>query len=491
MTMKKNHKSTSAFQSWCLLAIMFIQSASLICEERASSDRPNIILFFLDDSGHGDYAHNGNPTIRTPNITKLSRDGMNFSQFYVTSPACSASRYSLLTGRYPGRSGFHAWVIGPEYPRYLHPKEITIAEGLKDRGYKTGMFGKWHLGTPNKKNGFAEDALPCAHGFDEWLGTNVSHDYNDSMLMKSDPNSKGPYKYYSIIEDRLPSKPKVCASLTEVYTQAAKSFIKKHKKDPFFMYVPYNMPHLGLYASEKFLGKSRRGLLGDVMEEIDDSIGQIRRTIDELGLSKNTLIILSSDNGPWVRFKDTVAHKKYGEARLHIGYAAPFRDGKGSTWEGGLRVPGIFCWPSVIPAGVVEQSPASTLDVLPTLLSLANVQRPKDRSLDGRDISSTLKQDHQKPTAPFHFYYSAVDNKPTAMRYGPWKMHISIHSQTKNNYGFKASRTSPLLFQVEHDIGERFDRSKEQKDIIENMMSKLNRSEEQISEEGSFWNVVE
>jgi arylsulfatase A len=454
---------------------------------REPADRPNIVIFFLDDSGYGDFAHNGNPTIRTPNISKLMRDGVNFTQFHVTSPACSASRYSLLTGRYPGRSGLGSWVIGPSAKRHIHPKEITLAEGLRKRGYKTGIYGKWHLGSPNKNNGESPDTLPLAHGFDEWIGTNVSHDYGNAMLMKSDPAGTDPIKGYSVLARKLPSKHKTCASLTGRYAKAATAFIEKNKSNPFFVYIPINMPHLGIHASEKFLGKSRRGLLGDVMEEIDDSVGQVRKTLEENGLTKNTLIIFSSDNGPWIRFRNT-ARSKYGEARMHVGYATPFRDGKGSTWDGGHRVPGIFCWPGAIAPNSVEQAPVSTLDILPTLFALTGAEIPKDRSIDGRDIRPYLMPKKYKAKVPaFEFYYSASDNKPSAVRVGPWKMHIRISSQTGDNYGFKASRETPLLFQVEQDLGERIDRAKEQKDLIESMTKKLNAFEAQVEKEGSFW----
>ena len=201
--------------------------------------KPNVIIFFLDDSGYGDYAHNGNPTIRTPNIAKLARDGMNFTQFYVTSPACSASRYSLLTGRYPGRSGLGSWVIGPGAKTYLHLKEITLAEGLKTRGYNTGIFGKWHLGNPNARNGYSPDSLPLAHGFDEWEGTNVSHDYYNAMLLESDPEGTQPIKGYSLIAKDLPSQPDICSTLTARSTESAISFIMKNKEASFFAYIHY------------------------------------------------------------------------------------------------------------------------------------------------------------------------------------------------------------------------------------------------------------
>ena len=478
-----------------VLAIAYILLSSYVnageYESVLGCDKPNVVVIFLDDSGYGDYAHNGNPTIRTPNISKLAQEGMNFTQFYVTSPACSASRYSLLTGRYPGRSGLGSWVIGPGAKRHLHSKEVTIAEGLKAQGYKTGIFGKWHLGTPNQRNAFSQETLPLAHGFDEWLGTNVSHDYSSAMLLKSDSAGKEPIKGYSVIAKNLPSRRDISASLTGRSTEAALSFIERNKAVPFFAYIPFNMPHLGVYASDKFIGKSRRGLLGDVMEEIDDSIGRIRKVIEEVGLTENTLIIFSSDNGPWIKFQDTTSHEKYGEARLHVGYAQPFRDGKGSTWEGGHRVPGIFCWPGKIHSNSVEQSPVSTLDILPTVFALAGVDFPKDRSIDGRDIRPyLLPKTHNETISKFEFYYSWSDNMPSAVRIGPWKMHTRISSQTGNDYGFKASRDTPLLFQVEHDLGERIDRTGEQAKRVETMMEKLTAFESQVKEEGSFWDSL-
>jgi len=455
---------------------------------RAVGDRPNVVIFFLDDSGYGDYSHNGNPTIHTSNITKMVQEGINFTQCYVTSPACSASRYSLLTGRYPIRSGLGSWVIGPEAPRHLHPNEFTLAEGLKQRGYKTGIFGKWHLGSPNAKNEFSADTLPLAHGFDEWFGTNVSHDYDVAMLMQSDPKGTEPIAGYRVLTRDLPSKHDVCASLTGRCTEAAITFIRNNKGAPFFAYIPFNMPHLGIHASEVFVGKSRRGLLGDVMAEIDHSVGRIRTLLDEMKLSDNTLIVFSSDNGPWIRFNDTADHPKYGEARMHVGYAMPFRDGKGSTWEGGHRVPGIFCWPGTIPTGQIEQTPISTLDLLPTICALAGVELPGDRTIDGRNIGSMLLVNSaQKAAQPFEFYYSSSDNNPSAVRIGPWKMHVRISSQTGNQYGFTASRETPLLFQVEQDLSERIDRAGEQTERILSMMAKLNAFETQASEEGTFW----
>ena len=457
---------------------------------RAPQDKPNVIFLYLDDSGYGDYSHNGNPTISTPNITQLTQEGVNFSQFYVTTAACSASRYSLLTGRYPSRSGLGSWVIGPPVKRYLHKKEITVADGLKKAGYATAMFGKWHLGTPNKSNSFTSDALPLAHGFDQWTGTNVSHDYNDAMLIKSDPGGNSPAPGYSILAKKLPSNPKVCESLTGLYTDGAINFIKKNRTKPFFIYLAYNMPHLGLYVSDKFKGVSRRGKLGDVMAEIDNSVGRIRKALTDAGLTKNTIIFLSSDNGPWIMFKNIKFknHPKYGESRMDVGYAWPFRDGKGSVWEGGHRVPGIICWPGTIKGNIVQRTPASTLDMLPTIFHLTGAEIPNDRQLDGRDISPLLFSDKYKnKLPPFKFFYHYKNNMPAAIRMGPWKMYVKIGSQTGNNYGFKASWENPLLFQVEKDLEERINRAPEHPELIEKMKRSLKKFIYNIKKTGSYW----
>ena len=453
---------------------------------REAQDNPNVILIFVDDSGYGDYSHHGNPTIATPNISKLAHQGANFTQFYVGTAACSASRYSLLTGRYPARSGLGAWVIGPDTARHLHTKEHTIPEALKEQGYATGMFGKWHLGSPNEKNRMSPETLPLAHGFDSWIGTNVSHDYSNAMLLQSNPKGTNPISGYQLLAKNLPSDRKASESLTGRYTDAAISFIKKNKAQPFFAYIAPNQPHLGLFASDKFKGVSRRGLLGDVMAEIDDSVGRILQAIEKEGISKNTIVIYTSDNGPWLRYRNTEKHPSYGESRIHVGYAYPFRDGKGSTWEGGHRVPGIFYWPGLIKP-VVIRDPVSTLDVLPTLASITGAQLPKDRSIDGRNISPYLFA-AEETVPPFEFLYSYNDNQPSALRVGPWKLHTRIGSQLNNNYGFRASLKSPLLFQVEQDLGERIDRSAEHSKIVNQLRQTLLEKSAQLKQEGSYWN---
>ena len=222
--------------------------------------------------------------------------------------------------------------------------------------------------------------------------------------------------------------------------------------------------------SSAFKGKSRRGLLGDVMAEIDDSVGQIIKALEDAGIAKNTLVIFSSDNGPWILYQNAKSGK-YGEARMHVGYALPFRDGKGSNWEGGHRVPGVFYWPGVIsPQRQLE--PASTLDVMPTVFALCGAKSAKQ--LDGRDIRALLAPDHfTSKVTPFSLAYSGADNQPNAYREGPWKLHLALTSQTGDSYGFSATREKPLLFNVEEDLGERIDRASEHPEIVANLLEKL------------------
>jgi arylsulfatase len=480
-----NHPQT---MSLIVAGTSFALNSAFAETPRPARTKPNVIIFYLDDSGYGDYSHNGNPTISTPNITKLTQDGTNFTQFYVSTASCTASRYSLLTGRYPSRSGLGCSVINPRAKRYLHQKEITIADRLKENGYRTAMFGKWHLGTPNKNNQFTPNAFPLAHGFEQWIGTNVSHDYRESILVKSDPQGTTPTKGYTTLTKNLSAHPEVAKSLTGLYTKEAIAFIKKNQKEPFFAYIAYNMPHLGLFVSDKFKGTSRRGLLGDCIQEIDDSVGRVRQAIAEAGLTENTIILFASDNGPWIAYQNSKNDPMYGEARLNIGYALPFRDGKGSTWEGGVRVPGIIVWPGTIAKNKVERTPISTLDMLPTLIDFTQSRPVTDRVVDGRDLRPLLlPNSSDQPLAPFCFFYHFHDNDPRAIRLGPWKMHIRISSKTGNNYGFTASREKPLLFQLEQDLGERFDRAKEHPELIKKMMKVLNDFERETKKTGSFW----
>ena len=247
------------------------------------------------------------------------------------------------------------------------------------------------------------------------------------------------------------------------------------------------MPHLGLFVSDKYKGTSRNGVLGDVMEELDASIGDIMQTLENAGLTENTIVIFASDNGPWIKFNNQ-SDTKYGDTRLQVGYATPFRDGKGSTWEGGHRVPGIISWPAKIKGNRNEQTPISTLDILPTIFKITGVALPKERTIDGRDIRSILMPEkHNNKLDEFKFFYSYSDNQPSAIRKDAWKLHVRIGSQTENDYGFTATRETPLLFQVEKDLGERIDVATKHPKKIAELQRDLENFEKQIKKEGSFW----
>ncbi|MGC4016345.1 MAG: sulfatase [Luteolibacter sp.] len=464
--------------------------APAIATARPALEKPNVIVVLLDDAGYGDFSHTGNPTINTPNLSRMVSEGLNFPQFYCGSSACTASRYSILTGRNPIRSGLGSWVLGPESPRYMHPSEVTLAEGLKHQGYATGMFGKWHLGTPNAANQMSADALPLAHGFDQWIGTNVSHDYDHGTnLIRSNPQGTSPVQGYETLEKDILGNVPVLESLTKRYTDEAIEFIKAKKDAPFFIYFTPNYPHLPVHASKDFQGTSLRGLYGDCIEEIDSNLGRLRTALEQAGIAQNTLVIFASDNGPWIKYQDTAKDAKYGEARMLIGSALPFRDGKGSTWEGGQRVPGVFWWPGTIRPGTVVQAPASTMDVLPTAFALAGEPLPTGRTLDGRDLRPYFNADKFPGTVPgFTLAFSGFgDNSIGAIRKGPWKLHIKISSQTNNNYGFKPTPEKPLLFNVEQDPGERVDRAAEQPQVVAEMKKLLSDYVAAADKEGSFW----
>lgn len=457
---------------------------------RPALEKPNVILIFLDDCGYGDFSHTGNPTIHTPAISRLVRKGLNFPQFYTASGACTASRYALLTGRNPRRSGFGTWVLSPNASRYLHPNEVTVAEGLKNRGYATGFFGKWHLGNPNGNNGNTQNAFPLAHGFDVWEGTNVSNDYDPGAnLIKSDPAGNNPISGYSMIAANMLNNLPIHEDLTRRYRDLSVSFIREKKDEPFFLYVAPNMPHLPVYASDEFKGRSLRGTYGDVIEEIDAMVGTIVKILEEEGIAENTLLVFTSDNGPWIRFQNDTNHPKYGDARFLIGSALPFRDGKGSTWEGGVRVPGVWYWPGTIEKGRVVSSPASTFDVLPTVFALAGEPLPTGRTLDGRNISPYLNSSTFPGQVPgFEFIYTGSgDNKVYGARKGPWKLHIRLSSQTGNNYGFSASTSNPLLFNVETDPHERFDLSDNQEAEVAELQGLINSFNQSVNTERTFW----
>ena len=399
---------------------------------------PNIIILFCDDMGYGDMGITGHPVIRTPHLDQLAMDGARMTNFYSASPACTASRYALLTGHYPVRSGF-GWVLNPDSPRGIHPEEQTIAELLKQKGYATACYGKWHLGTTQ------EDFLPLQNGFDEYLGLPYSNDmippkWPDIPLMEGNDTLE-------INPDQSP--------LTKRYTERALDFIERHRESPFFLYLPYAMPHVPLYPGEEFAGESDRGLYGDVIEEIDWSVGQIWAKLEAAGLAENTLLVFTSDNGPWI-----IKDERGGSAGL-------FRDGKGSTWEGGMRVPGIFYWKGTIPGGSFITEPASTIDLLPTIAALTDTDQTSE-VLDGTNIWPLFKKDTTWIERPY-FYYG-LNNRLFAVRQGHWKLHVATYSQTGQTY---FDKEPPLLFNLSVDPSEQYEVSADYPDKVAELQALL------------------
>ncbi len=381
----------------CLLLLWLIPNCTLLATEELKSIKPNIVLIFTDDLGYGDVRCFQDSKLRTPNIDRLAGQGTRFTDFYVAEAVCSASRAALMTGCYATRVGM-AGALNHTSPTGIHPNEILLPEILKEHGYATGIFGKWHLGLPPFFS-------PLRNGFDEWLGIPYSND-----------NSK----FHPVLADSMPPLPLFDglnvvatdinqATFSQRLTERAVSFIEHHKAEPFFVYLPHVMPHVPIFASEKFRGKSNFGLYGDVIEEIDWSVGQILDALDKHQLRDNTLVIFTSDNGPFL---------SYG---THAGSAGPLREGKLTAFEGGVRVPTIMRWPGKIPASRVCSTPLMTIDLLPTICGIVGASLPSVQ-LDGVDVRSVITGQSQAPSHEYLAFYSGTELH--AVRAGKWKLHF-------------------------------------------------------------------
>lgn len=428
--------------------------------ESLAAAPPNFVVIFADDLGYADLACYGAKDIETPNLDRMAAEGLRFTSFYAAQAVCSASRAALLTGCYPNRIGILG-ALGPNSKTGIHDQELTIAEVLKPRGYGTAIYGKWHLGD-------APQFLPTRHGFDAYFGLPYSNDmwpfHPDYVNLPPDAQRKRGYPDLPLIEnDRVAITPVTDehqAQLTTWYTERAVGFIERHKDRPFFLYVPHAMPHVPLYVSDKFKGKSKAGLYGDVIMEIDWSVGEILAAVRRNGLDDRTLVIFTSDNGPWLLYGN------------HAGSALPLREGKGTMFDGGVRVPCIARWPGRIPAGVVSSEIATTMDLLPTLARLAGTEPPNDRVLDGRDIWPLLsgQPGARSPHEAFYYYWG---RDLQAVRSGKWKLHFS-HAYPKpqppggdGRPGKYASlQIGPALFDLDADIGETTNVAADHPDIV-------------------------
>ena len=374
--------------SWISIFDVFLQ------EKTKPHTSPNIILIFADDLGYGDLGSYGAKDWETPHLDQLAKDGTSFSQFYVPHAVCSASRAALLTGAYANRLEIFG-ALDHTAKHGLNPAETTIAEMLKQKGYQTGMVGKWHLG-------HLPEFLPTEQGFDSFFGLPYSND-----MWPNHPETKTYYPPLPLIVNKTSIETLEDQSqLTTRYTQKALEFIQENKEEPFFLYLAHSMPHVPLFVSEKFAGKSSQGMYGDVMMEIDWSVGEIRKKLKELELEQNTLIIFTSDNGPWL---------SYGG---HAGLTDGLKEGKGTSWEGGIRVPAIFAWPGKIPAGKTQTEAAMTIDILPTLAEITHSKLP-DLKIDGQSIWKEILGG-QGNTRPYFAYYN--QNELQAVIFGKWKL---------------------------------------------------------------------
>jgi len=418
-----------------------------------STDKPNVVIVFCDDVGYADIGVFGAKGYETPNLDRMAAEGVKFTDFYAAASSCTPSRAALMTGCYPQRVSLPN-VIGPKATIGISDQEQTIAETLKPLGYATACYGKWHLGHHPK-------FLPTRHGFDEYFGLPYSND-----MWPKHPTNKS-FPDLPLIEgERILEYNPDQTQLTTWYTEHAVRFIEKNKDQPFFLYVPHSMAHVPLFVSDKFKGKSERGLYGDVMMEIDWSVGQILSTLKRLNLDEKTLVIFCSDNGPWLSYGD------------HSGLATPLREGKGTSFDGGHREPTVMRMPGKIPAGTVCNEPASTIDILPTVAKLTGAKLPAHR-IDGKDIWPLMSgvPGAKSPHEAF-FYYRGFGLE--AVRSGNWKLHLPHSYRTlagrQGGTGgqpakYEQGKIGPALFDLAKDIGEQHDVSARHPEIVKRLMA--------------------
>ncbi len=463
-----------AIASLALIACLIGQSAAA-----EPPPLPNFVIINCDDLGYGDVGVFGATGYVTPNIDRLAAEGIRFTRFYVAQAVCSASRAALMTGCYPNRIGIKG-ALGPRSKVGISDGEMTLAELVKQRGYATAIVGKWHLGD-------SPQFLPTHHGFDEYVGLPYSNDMwpfhpQYANLPLAERKRRG-FPDLPLIEGDKVLIPEVTSTeqrqLTTLYTERAVRFIEKNKDRPFLLYVAHNMPHVPLHVSNKFDGKSQRGLFGDVIEEIDWSVGEILRAIRNQGLDQKTLVIFTSDNGPWL---------SYGN---HAGSAGPLREGKGTSWEGGVREPFIARWPGVIPAGKVCKEPAMTIDLFPTIARLTGAELPKHK-IDGLDVWPLLAgEPNAKNPHEAYFYYYA-DNELQAVSSGPMKLYLphtyrTLAGKPGGRDGKPAAYeqrklTQHELYDLDVDVSEATDVAALHPDVVKRLLALAEQAREDLGD---------
>ena len=441
------------------LTICTVLAVCIASFAKADAAKPNFVVVFCDDLGYGDLGCFGHPSIKTPHLDRMAREGQRWTNFYVGASVCTPSRAALLTGRLPIRNGMMSAkrrVLFPNSKGGLPASEITIAEQLKKAGYATAAVGKWHLG-------HLPQFLPTEHGFDTYWGIPYSNDMDARKGFPSyrasaqkDANYVPQIEQYHVplIHDKKEiERPADQNTITARYAAKAIEFIETNKEKPFFIYLAHNLPHIPLFAGEAHRGKSRRGIYGDVIEEIDAGVGQIMASLEKHGIAENTLVVFTSDNGPWLPFA------------THGGSAGLLREGKGSTFEGGMREPTLFWWPGKVAPGV-QMELGATMDLLPTFSALAGVKPPADRTLDGYDLSPLLLGKAEKGPRDSVFYWRSEELY--AVRQGPWKLHFI----TEGCYGIGPKKTvheKPELYHLEHDPSEKYNIAADHPEVVKRL----------------------
>ncbi len=456
------------------LTIIFCFSCSAIAQKK---NTPNIILIFMDDMGNSDLGVTGALGYQTPAIDKMAGEGIRFTNFLSAQAVCSASRAGLLTGCYPNRIGITGALFANS-KKGINPEETTMAELLKQKGYSTSIIGKWHLGD-------SREFLPLQHGFDEFFGIPYSNDmwpvdYNGAPANDWRKESFPPLFILEGNEKKIPINTlDDQAQLTKLYTEHAVDFIRRKKDKPFFLYMPHSMPHVPINASAPFRGKSKQGLYGDVMMEIDWSVGEILKAVNTSGIEKNTLIIFTSDNGPWLNYGN------------HAGSTGGLREGKGNSYEGGVRVPCIMRWPGAINPGLISNSLSSNIDLYSTLADLLGLKLPPQK-IDGVSLLPILKGDVvAQPRKEFYYYYRT--NSLEAVRIDDWKLVLPHPGRTyenfdvgMNGYPGKVDENFPMkqgLYDLRRDPGERYDVQNQFPEIMKALQTLADKAREDLGDD--------